>query len=261
MSRSEAQQTSSPLFREDERETQNTIKDTLPFDRCLKADKEFKIEQEEREIKEDLASFKSQLGLIKTTQSESKKAVFNWVGTDTVLRLKCKRYLFPTIGLAITFGLLFYALFCSLTGKPYINIEISVLMSIVSFLLSASFGIPKSLDEEFELVKNKMNEYEYLIGNNVVDCPLLIKYDLINSLWEGKKLYIRFVPSKKELQFFTNSEDVTYWFLKESDDKDSYDYQRNYFANQLIPNKFYTISDIITDKAFGNTNNVHKQSL
>lgn len=32
-------------------------------------------------------------------------------------------------------------------------------------------------------------------------------------------------------------------------DKDDFEYQLSYFANQLIPNKFYRISDIITDKA------------
>lgn len=31
-----------------------------------------------------------------------------------------------------------------------------------------------------------------------------------------------------------------------------------YFAKQLIPNKFYIISDIITDKALRNLSKVHK---
>lgn len=222
--------------------------DTLPFDRCVKIDKEFEKEQEKREVLEDLVSFNSQLGLIKTTQSESKKAVYDWVGTDTILRWRCKKYLFPILCLTITFGLLFYALFCSLTEKPYINIEVSVLVAIIFFLLYVFFGA-EGLDEKFEHVKNKMNEYEYLIATDVVDCPLLVKYKLVDSLWENKKLYIRFVPNKKELQFFSNSEEVSYWFLKETTDKNNLEYQMNYFASQLIPNKFYRISDIITDVA------------
>ncbi len=40
MSRSEAQQTSSPLFREEEQEWQDGLKDTLPFDRCIRVDEE-----------------------------------------------------------------------------------------------------------------------------------------------------------------------------------------------------------------------------
>lgn len=64
-----------------EYDQESVTKDTLSFDRCAKIDKEFENEQEKREVLEDLVSFKSQLGLIKTTQPESKKAVYNWVGT------------------------------------------------------------------------------------------------------------------------------------------------------------------------------------
>ena len=84
-------------------------KSPLPLDSRVKADKEFEEGQEECEIKEDLSSSKSK---------------------------QCARYLFHILCFTTTFVLLFYALFCSLTGKPYINIEVSVLLAIMSFILS-----------------------------------------------------------------------------------------------------------------------------
>ncbi len=54
---------------------------------------------------------------------------------------------------------------------------------------------------------------------------------------------------KQEVQFFTNKGKVGYYTLEKSADRNDIRYQWHYFTAQLIPNKFYRISDIITDKA------------
>ena len=54
MSRSEAQQTSSPLFVDRE---ETDLEDTLPFDRCLKTDEELEEDLEEKEVRMDKREF------------------------------------------------------------------------------------------------------------------------------------------------------------------------------------------------------------
>ena len=236
-----------PLSQEDKQKS--IIKNTLPYDRCIKAYKEFDEEQELREIKQDLVSFNHQLEDVKTTTSISKKAVYNWVGIDIMFRWRCARYSLSILGFTVMFLLFFYALYCSLTSKPYIDIEVSILLAIVLWIISMTSALPDRGENEFLYVQKKMEAQEYLIGDNVVDCPIMVKYKLLRYLWEDKELYIRFAPDKEELQFFTNTGNVEYWFLNESKDKESVEYQMNYFANQLLPNKLYRISDIITDVA------------
>lgn len=103
---------------------------------------------------------------------------------------------------------------------------------------------------------------DYLISNYVVDCPAMVKIDLYEDIKYNKELYVRYVPQKQELQLFTNDGEVSYYIevgsceLVKDLDKDNFDYQLSYFASQLIPNKFYRISDIITDRALCNTNRV-----
>ena len=92
----------------------------------------------------------------------------------------------------------------------------------------------------------------------MVDCPATVKIKLNEYVKFEKELYIRYVPQKQELQFFTNGGKVSYYTLEKSSDKNDFEYHMNYFANQLIPNKFYLISDIITDKAPRNKNKWHK---
>ena len=107
-------------------------------------------------------------------------------------------------------------------------------------------------------IQNKLDSEDYLIANYVVDCPSRVKIHLYNDIKYNKELYIRYVPQKQELQFFTNGGEVSYYWLKKSTDKNSFDYQMYYFAKQLIPHNFYRISDIVTDKVPRNTNKVYK---
>ena len=118
-----------------------------------------------------------------------------------------------------------------------------------------------SLGEEVSSVGyiyRKLDSEDYLISNHVVDCPSKVKIYLYKDIKCNKELYIRFVPQKQELQFYTNDGKVTYYWVEKSADKNDFEYQMYYFAKQLIPNKFYIISDIITDKALRNLSKVHK---
>lgn len=255
MSRSETQQTSSPLFLDDE---ETDLEDTLPFDRCIKADEEFEEELEGKEVEMDRMEFLHQLQSLKTSKFESKKEVLSWVGNKNILQWIGNKYLIPIIGIIISAVILIVTCFNPLGLSGWVfegTIASIVLLFIFSSIFFWSWGSDVS---NVGFIQNKLDSEDYLIANYVVDCPSRVKIHLYNDIKYNKELYIRFVPKKQEVQFFTNEGKVTYYWVKKSTDKNSFDYQMYYFAKQLIPNKFYTISDIITDKAPRDTNKVHK---
>lgn len=255
ISRSEAQQTSSPLFVNKE---EIDLEDTLPFDRCLKADEEFEEDLEEKEVRMDKREFLYELPKIKTTPFKSKKDILSWTGTKNVLSWVRDKFLTPIIGISISATLFIVCCFnpLGLSIELYGGIMAGAL---VIFIVAIAYFL--SLGKEvsgIEYIYRKLDSEDYLISNHVVDCPSKVKIYLYKDIKNNKELYVRFVPQKQELQFFTNDGKVTYYWLEKSTDKNDFEYQINYFANQLIPNKFYTISDIITDKAPRNTNKVCK---
>ena len=77
MSRSEAQQTTSPLFvdKEDDLEdVENVVIDTaLPFDKCLSVDKQCEEEENINRKNREMLKYQNKLGDAKTTLKDSKK--------------------------------------------------------------------------------------------------------------------------------------------------------------------------------------------
>lgn len=244
MSRSEAQQTSSPLCVDRE---ETDLEDTLPFDRCLKADEELEEDLEEREVRIDKREFLYELPKIKTTIHRSKKDILSWAGTKNVLAWVRDSTVILFVTCLNPLGL---------SGWIF---ESTIASVVLLFILSSIFFWSESSDvSNVGFIQNKLDSEDYLIANYVVDCPSRVKIHLYNDIKYNKELYIRFVPKKQEVQFFTNEGKVTYYRVEKSTDKNSFDYQMYYFAKQLIPHNFYRISDIVTDKAPRNTNKVHK---
>lgn len=255
MSKSQARQTSSPLFLDEE---ETDLEDTLPFDRCIKADEEFEEDLEEREVRMDKREFLCELPKIKTTPFKSKKDILSWTGTNNVLAWARDKFIKPIIGICIS-AIIFIVCCFNPLG---LSIELfSGIMAGALFIFIVAIAYFWSLGEEVSsigYIYRKLDSEDYLISNRVVDCPSRVKIYLYNDIKYNKELYIRFVPKKQEVQFFTNEGKVTYYWVKKSTDKNSFDYQMYYFAKQLIPHNFYRISDIVTDKAPRNTNKVHK---
>lgn len=251
MSRSEAQQTSSPLFVDRE---ETDLEDTLPFDRCLKADEELEEDLEEKEVRMDKREFLCELPKIKTTPFKSKKDILSWTGTKNVLAWVRDKFLTPIIGTGIS--TILFIIYCfnplGLSIELYAGIMAGALfIFIVSIAYFWSLGAEVS---SVGYIYRKLESDDYLISNYVVDCPATVKIKLNEYIKFDRELYIRYVPQKQELQFFQNNGEVSYYTLKKSSDKNDFEYHMNYFANQLIPNKFYRIADIITDKAPRNKN-------
>lgn len=131
----------------------------------------------------------------------------------------------------------------------------SSVMAGALFAMLATVAFFCSLGEEVSnvgYIYRKLDSEDYLISNRVVDCPTAIKLKLYEYIRFEEELYIKYVPQKQEVQFFTNEGKVSYYTLEKSADRNDIKYQWHYFTSQLIPNKFYRISDIITDKAVKN---------
>jgi hypothetical protein len=252
MSRSEAQQTSSPLFREKVQEQQDNLKDTLPFDRCIRVDEEFEKDLENKEVLIDKREFLYELPNIKTTISKSKKDILSWVGIKNITLWVMDKFVKPAVGIGISITIFF------LTALNSLGLSDELFSSVVAgalFAMLAAVAFFCSLGEEVSnvgYIYRKLDSEDYLISNRVVDCPTAIKLKLYEYIRFEEELYIKYVPQKQEVQFFTNEGKVSYYTLEKSADRNDIRYQWGYFASQLIPNKFYRISDIITDKAVKN---------
>ena len=269
MSRSEAQQTSSPLFLDEEEndleDAENVVIDTvLPFDKCLSVDKQCEEEENEDKKNREFLEYYHKLGDAKTTLKDSKKQIDNWFGKDIIFKYRLNHTIIGIIGLAMMAALIYFIPIIIksdidyhdmiLNGmKLFMNGVISifiVLLSIVLFILLFDMIVIFKR----ELIEKKMFRDDYLINSNVVDCPMKVKKELFNDLVDSKYLYISYDKKENILKFYKdNSNEVLHEHnlneRKNFTEKDSLEYQYWYLAKQLEDGKFYRISDIIIDIA------------
>lgn len=90
-------------------------------------------------------------------------------------------------------------------------------------------------------IKKKMSKKNYLIPENVVDCPIITKQELYSLLDEKNKYYLTLEDGNLFLydKDFDNKLQVTGTVKND---------ETQYLINQLEEGKFYSITDIITDK-------------
>lgn len=269
MSKSQAQQTSSPLFLDEEEndleDVENVVIDTaLPFDKCLSIDKQCEEEENEDKKNREFLEYYHKLGDAKTTLKDSKKQIDGWFGKDIMFKYKLNHTIIGIIGLAMMVALIYFIPIIIksdidyhdmiLNGmKLFMNGAISifiVLLSIVLFILLFDMIVIFKR----ELIEKKMFRDDYLINSNVVDCPMKVKKELFNDLVDSKYLYISYDKKENILKFYKdNSNEVLHEHnlneRKNFTEKDSLEYQYWYLAKQLEDGKFYRISDIITDIA------------
>ena len=269
MSKSQAQQTSSPLFLDEEEndleDVENVVIDTaLPFDKCLNVDKQCEEEENINKKNQEMLEYQRQLGEAKITLKDSKKQIDWWFGKDIMFKYKLNHMIIGIIGLAMMAALIYFIPIIIksdidyhdmiLNGmKLFMNGVISifiVLLSIVLFILLFDMIVIFKR----ELIEKKMFRDDYLINSNVVDCPMKIKTELFNDLVEYKYLYISYNKKENILKYYNDCSNES---LYERDinknknfiEKDSLEYQYWYLAKQLEDGKFYRIADIITDEA------------
>lgn len=266
MSQSEAQQTTSPLFvDEEENDVENVVIDTaLPFDRCLSVDKQCEEEENTNKKNIEMLEYQRKLGDAKTTLKDSKKQIDNWLGKNIIFKYRLNHIIIGIIGLVMIATLIYFIPIIIKSDidyhdtilnymKLFMNGIISIFIVLLTFIL---FTLLFDLIIMFkrELIEKKMSRDDYLINLNIVDCPMKIKTELFNDLVDRKYLYISYDKKENILKFYKDySNEALYEYNlnehKNFIEKDSLEYQYWYLCKQLKDNKFYRISDIITDNA------------
>ena len=268
ISKSEAQQTTSPLFldKEDDLEdVENVVIDTaLPFDKCLSVDKQCEKEENINKKNLKMLEYQHKLGDAKTTLKDSKKQIDNWFGKDIMFKYRLNHAIIGIIGLVMTIALIYFIPIIIKSNIDYHDAIMNgmrlFMNSIVSiFVIMAMFVLFILLFDiivmfKRELIEKKMSREDYLINSSVVDCPMKVKKELFNDLVDSKYLYIFYDKKENILKFYkdNSSEALHEHNLNEHKnftDKDSLEYQYWYLCKQLENGRFYRISDMISDEA------------
>lgn len=276
MSKSQAQQTSSLLFLDEEEndleDVENVVIDTaLPFDKCLNVDKQCEEENINKRNREMLKYY-HQLGDAKTSLRDSKKQIDNWFGKDIIFKYRLNYTIIGIIGLVMIAALIYFVPILT-TTKINNNHYDEAILNVVSlfasgliaiFVVLAAFLVfilifDMIIIPKRELIKKKMSRDDYLINSNTVDCPMKIKIELFDDLVDRKYLYTSYDKKENALKFYKDCSNEALDIYKfDSHDrfaeKDSLEYQCWYLSTQLEDGKFYRISDIITDNAIKEKN-------
>lgn len=276
MSRSEAQQTTSPLFVDEEenlKDVENIVIDTtLPFDKCLNVDKQCEEEENTNKKNREMLEYQRLLGDAKTSLIDSKKQIDNWFGKDIIFKYRLNHTIIGIIGLAMMAALIYFIPILTMTkinsnhyneaifnaiklfAGGFMAIGVTLVTVLIFMLIFVTIVVFKR-----DLIEKKMSREDYLINSNVIDCPMKIKRELFDDLVDREYLYISYNEKENSLKFYKDysNEALCEYDLNENKnfiERDSLEYQYWYLCKQLKDNKFYRIADIITDEAIKEKN-------
>lgn len=238
----EEQKRSSPftleaVLEEEPEVSTNYINDALPFDKCLKADKQADEEEKKRRLY-------SQLETVKATREQSEKEIKEWLGTDIIIKTIFKTTYSSVIAFAISVSTTIWL--WNPLQNDLNNILIGTSLAIGACVLASIACIRENL------ISTKMNETDYMIKEDIVDCPIAVKNLFFYHVKVGE-LYIKVNAEKKRFEWLNNEGECCYcWNIEnpfgKPKDKCNFEYQMKYLADQLEAGKVYKLADIITDK-------------
>ena len=232
----------------------NEVSKSLPFDKCVEADNEV----DELEQKKTLCR---ELGDRPTTKKESKREIRKWLGIGaiikTIFKVAFKPVLVHATSIAgiIAFGkLLINSLnINSFALKDYFLSSFLMVVSGIMILVCIAVAIGALVwmaMDDYNFIEEKMKNREYMIDENIVDCPIAAKERLLSHI-EDDELYIRLNKKKNRMDLLEDGIKAdNWWKFEKSKGKHDIEYQMKYLADQLEDGKIYKISDIITDKAY-----------
>ena len=227
---------------------------SLPFDKCVEADNEV----DELEQKKTLCR---ELGDRPTTKKESKREIRKWLGIGTIIKtifkVAFKPVLVHAISIAgiIAFGkLLINSLnINSFALKDYFLSSFLMVVSGIMILVCIAVAIGALVwmaMDDYNFIEEKMKDKDYMLDENVVDCPIAAKERLLSHI-KDDELYIRLNKKKNRMDLLEDGIKAdNWWKFEKSKGKHDIEYQMKYLADQLEDDKIYKISDIITDKAY-----------
>lgn len=232
----------------------NEVSKSLPFDKCVEADNEV----DELEQKKTLCR---ELGDRPTTKKESKREIRKWLGIGTIIKtifkVTFKPILVHAISIAgiISFGkLLIYSfdVMNSFDIKDYFVgsslIVVSGIMILVCIAVAIGALVWMAMDD-YNFIEEKMKNKEYMLDENIIDCPIAAKEELLSCINDDDELYIRLNKKKNRIDALDEKSNFSSsWKFEKPKGKHDIEFQMKYFADQLEDGKIYKISDIITDK-------------
>lgn len=199
----------------------------LPYDRCIEIDQEVDALLEEEKKKQQLNECKVKL------MTDSKKsrhlAIYKWLGPNFILEYLSGCILFVILFIPILFvGLAL----CAIVDSGNIKTDFDIrFLDIIKHIMPS----PQ------KYIKKKMSKKNYLIPENVVDCPITTKQGLYSLLDEKNKYYL----TLKDGNLFLYNKDFDYELQVTGTVKND---ETQYLINQLEEDRYYSITDIITDK-------------
>lgn len=227
----------------------NETSKSLPFDKCLEADNEV----DELEKKKTLCR---QLGDKLTTKRESKREIRKWLGVGTIIKTIFKVAFKPIIAFAISvagviaFGKFFMYSFHAKNIFLGATLIFGSIVMIIMLVATAIGALAWIAIDDYNFIEEKMRDKKYMIDENVVDCPIAVKEELLSCIKDDDELYIRLNKKKNRIDALDEKSNFSSsWEFEKPKGKYDIEYQMKYFADQLEDGKIYKISDIITDKA------------
>ena len=199
----------------------------LPYDRCIEIDQEVDALLEEEKKKQQLNERKAKL--MTDSRKSRHLAIYKWLGPNFILEYLSGCILFVILFILILFvGLAL----CAIVDSGNIKTDFDIrFLDIIKHIMPS----PQNY------IKKKMLKKNYLIPENVVDCPITTKQELYSLLDEKNKYYL----TLKDGNLFLYNKDFDYELQVTGTVKND---ETQYLINQLEEGKFYSITDIITDK-------------
>lgn len=180
------------------------------------------------------------MGTVKATREQSEKEIKEWLGTGTIIKTIFKTIYSPVIAFAISVGTTIWL------WNPLQN-DLNNILSGTSLAIGI-FVVVAIANTRYNFIPTKMNETDYMIKEDVVDCPIAVKNKFLYYV-NIDELYGKVNAEKNRFEWLNNDgECCHYWTFEKSKDKNDIEYQMKYLADQLEAGKMYRLSDIITDK-------------
>ena len=203
------------------------------------------VEEKKKELKkqDEINRFKEKVKDITTTKEESQKEIDLWLGLVVLPDNKAT----PFIVLAILLSVCFASFI--VTENNIIKLIAILLFIVISgLIITLLFTFAEYEDKEalqknrYEQLKEKTLSTNYTLTDDVIDCPIEVKKDLLDRIENGF-VYLSVGFGTNHLYYYEEGGNVV------EHPSRIYSKEYNYFKDQLTEYKLYKISDIITDKA------------
>ena len=126
---------------------------------------------------------------------------------------------------------------------------VSGMMILVCIAVAIGALVWMAMDD-YNFIEEKMKNKDYMLDENVIDCPIAAKEELLSCINDDDELYIRLNKKKNRIDALDDKSNFSSsWKFEKPKGKHDIEYQMRYFADRLEDGKIYKISDIITDKA------------